>query len=88
LRNLSEQLHLREPDITIQVPRSVTGHPFRINEATFWPGSHTVKKSVAQVLLAMIDEQRRVEAGRLQQNGNEIDLGTIGQKAVETGRGI
>src|SRR5688572_12601753 len=38
LRVVSAALTEREPDVTVQVPRSSTGHPFKIGPAEFWPG--------------------------------------------------
>lgn len=81
LRALSETLFLKEPDVEVRVPRSATGHPFRIGDQTFWPGTHTVKKSVAQYLLWMIDQNRINELNRMRQNGETVDLGAIGDKA-------
>lgn len=81
MRSTSELLFLREPDVEVTVPRSTTGHPFVINEKKYHPGKYVVKASVAQTLLHMIDQNRKVELDRLRQNGTEIDLGTIGEKA-------
>lgn len=81
MRSLSDQLHLGEEDVEVQVPRSTTGHPFRINDREFRPGRHNVKASVAQVLLEMIDKNRESELNRLRQNGETVDLGAIGDKA-------
>lgn len=81
MKATSDTLHGMEPDVTIQVSRSVTGHPFTIGTKVFYPGSHTVKASVASQLLYMMDQNRQVEMRRLQQNGFEVDLGLIGDKA-------
>lgn len=81
LRAISETLYLREPDVEVQVPRSVTGHPFRIGEHDFLPGRHVVKASTAQMLLWMIYKNREDELNRLRQNGETVDLGAIGDKA-------
>jgi hypothetical protein len=81
LRALSETLHLREPDVAVTVPRSASGHPFRIGGEVFYPGVRTVKRSVAQYLLWLIDVNRQNELNRLRSNGTEVDLGTIGDKA-------
>lgn len=86
LRALSLTLHLREPDVEVQVPRSVTGHAFRVGDATFHPGRHTVKASVAQYLLWLIYKNREDELNRLRQNGETVDLGAIGDKASQTER--
>lgn len=87
MRSLSDQLHQAEEDVEIQVPRSTTGHPFRINDKEYRPGRHTVKATVAQVLLEMIDKNRESELNRLRQNGETVDLGAIGDKAsMSTGR--
>lgn len=82
LRAISTTLYLREPDVEVQVPRSVTGHPFRISDMDFPPGRHTVKASTAQVLMEMIDKNRENELNRLRQNGQTVDLGAIGDKAT------
>lgn len=87
LRALSETLHLREPDVEVTVPRSATGHPFRIGEMEFHPGTHTVKASVAQHLLWAIDRNRTDELNRLRQNGHEVDLGAIGGRASQQDQG-
>ena len=81
LRELSAQLLEREPTIEIRVPRSTTGHPFRIGDAAFHPGTHRVKKTVAQHLTYMIDRDREAELNRLRSNGEQVDLGAIGDKA-------
>lgn len=81
LRAISTTLYLREPDVDVQVPRSVTGHPFRIGDTDFHPGRHTVKASTAQMLLWMIYKNREDELNRLRQNGETVDLGAIGDKA-------
>jgi len=81
LRVVSAALTEREPDVIVQVPRSSTGHPFRIGPHEFWAGEHTMKKSVAQYLLWLVDQDRTNEVNRMKQNGREFDLGTIGQKA-------
>jgi hypothetical protein len=86
LRRVSKELHEREPVVTVNVPRSTTGHPFRVGEATFWPGHHAVKKSVAHHLMEMIDKNREAELNRLRANGAEVDLGTIGDKATQVER--
>ena len=88
LRALSTTLYLTEKDVDVTVPRSVTGHPFRIGDAEFWPGRHTVKTSVAQVLLKMIHDNREAELNRLRSNGEEVDLGAIGDKAVQVERSL
>jgi hypothetical protein len=88
LRALSETLHLREPDVEVQVPRSSTGHVFRVGDREFPPGRYIVKASVAQVLLEMIDRNRETELNRLRQNGQEVDLGSIGDKAAQVERSL
>lgn len=88
LRALSAALYEMEEDVTVNVPRSTTGHPFRINDKEFRPGRHTMKASTAQVLLEMIDKNRENELNRLRQNGETVDLGAIGDKAAMTERGI
>lgn len=81
LRQISTQLHEREPVVEVNVPRSVTGHPFRVGEAVFAKGIHRVKASVAQHITHMIDKDRENELNRLRQNGEEIPLGNIGDRA-------
>jgi len=86
LRQISAEITSREPTVSIQVPRSTTGHPFRIGERAFFPGRHEVKKSVAQHLMEMIDKNREAELNRLRANGSEVDLGNIGDKATQIER--
>jgi hypothetical protein len=81
MRLVSQLLHLREPIVEVTVTRSATGHPFRIGEKAYYPGTHQVKASVAQQLLWMMDGNRRQELARMQQNGFDVDLGTIGERA-------
>ena len=81
LRNVSTQLFNRESDVEVTVPRSATGHPFRIGERKFPPGIHKVKASVAQYLMWLIGVNRTNEVNRLRQNGEQVDLGAIGDKA-------
>lgn len=81
LRILSAELTAREPDVEVTVPRSSTGHPFRIGPSDFWPGVRTMKSSIAQYLMWLIDQDRTNEMNRMRQNGREFDLGTIGDKA-------
>lgn len=88
LRALSETLYLREPDVDVQVPRSATGHPFRLGEMEFRPGLHTVKASTAQYLLWLIYKNREDELNRLRQNGETVDLGAIGEKASMSDRSL
>ena len=88
LRALSETLYLREPDVDVQVPRSATGHPFRLGDKEFPPGRHTVKASTAQYLLWLIYKNREDELNRLRQNGETVDLGAIGEKASMSDRAL
>lgn len=85
LRSLSLQLHLREPEVTVQVPRTVTGHPIRVGEAVFFKGEYKVKASVAQHIMHMIDRDRENELNRLRSNGEEINLRPIGDQAAMSG---
>jgi hypothetical protein len=86
LRALSETLYLREPDVDVDVPRSATGHPFRLGDLEFRPGRHKVKASTAQYLLWLIYKNREDELNRLRQNGETVDLGAIGEKASMSDR--
>ena len=86
LRAISETLFLREPDVDVQVPRSVTGHPFRLGEHEFHPGRHRVKASQAQYLLWLIDKNRQDELNRLRSNGEEVNLGSVGERAQQVER--
>lgn len=83
LRKVSTQLYVKEPDVEVTLPRSATGHPFRINEKVFFAGKYTVKKSEAQYLLWMVDRNREDELNRLRANGEHVDLGAIGDKAKQ-----
>lgn len=86
LRAISSTLFLTEEDVTIDVPRSATGHPFRLGEREFRPGRHTMKASQGQYLLWLIHKNREDELNRLRQNGETVDLGAIGQKAAMADR--
>jgi hypothetical protein len=81
MRGVQDVLDAREPIVEVTVPRSVTGEPFVIGPAIFPPGIHRVRASVAQYLLWLIGENQRIEMMRMQQNGRDIDLGTIGSRA-------
>jgi hypothetical protein len=81
MRGCQDVMDAREPIVEVQVPRSVTGEPFQIGPATFYPGMHRVRSSVAHYLLWLIAENQRIEMNRLKSNGRNIDLGTIGSRA-------
>ena len=85
LRALSTTLYLREPEVEVKVVRSPTGHPYRIGDQVFLPGTHTVKKSIAQYLLWMMDRNQTNEVNRLRSNGEEVDLGSVGGRATMVG---
>lgn len=88
LRGISEQLHQREPDVTVIIPRSATGHPFKVGEAIFHgPGTYTVKKSVAQYLLWMVDKNREDEVNRMKSNGETFRLRAVGDQASQVDEG-
>lgn len=80
-RQIQDVLDLREPLIEIHVPASVTGEPFIIGPASFHPGFHRVRKSVAEYLLWMIAENQRIELQRTQSKNRNINLGLIGERA-------
>lgn len=81
MRGCQDVMDAREPIVEVTVPRSVTGEPFQVGPATFYPGMHRVRSSVAHYLLWMIAENQRIEMNRLKSNGRNIDLGTIGSRA-------
>jgi hypothetical protein len=81
MRGCQDVMDAREPIVEVTVPRSVTGEPFQIGPATFYPGMHRVRSSVAHYLLWLIAENQRIEMNRLKSNGRNIDLGTIGSRA-------
>lgn len=81
MRGCQDVVDAREPIVEVTVPRSATGEPFQIGPATFPPGVHHVRASVAQYLLWLISENQRIEMNRLKSNGRNIDLGTIGSRA-------
>lgn len=88
LRGLVERIFAREPDVEVTIPRSATGHPFRLGDASYHPGKYTVKASVAQYLMWMVDRNREDEIKRLQANGTTVALKDIGDYAHQTERGI
>ena len=81
MRQIQDVLDLREPLIEIHVPASVTGEPFTVGPASFNPGFHRVRKSVAEYLLWMIAENQRIELQRTQAKNRNINLGMIGERA-------
>jgi len=81
LKGVADALFAREADVEVTVPRSATGHPFRIGDRKFPPGVYKVKGSVAQYLMWLIGVNRTNEVNRLRQNGEQVDLGAIGDKA-------
>jgi len=81
MRQIQDVLDLREPFVEIHVPASVTGEPFIIGPATFHPGFHRIRKSVAEYLLWMIAENQRIELQRTQAKNRNINLGLIGERA-------
>lgn len=68
-----DDIHPDEEWVEIDVPVSVTGEPFKINEITYH-GTCQVPMCVAQTLLHMIDMNRRVEQNRMREAGRIIDL--------------
>ena len=81
MRRLTDFFLAHDALVDITVPRSVLGEPFTINERQFFPGVHRVPGYVAQQLLSLIDNNRRVEIDRMKQNGREIDMGNLNDKA-------
>lgn len=81
LRAIQDVLTSREELVEIHVPRSVTGEPFIVGPRSFPAGRYVLPSSQASYLLWLIGENQRVELRRLQQNGREVDLGTIGSRA-------
>lgn len=81
IRRLSKRMFDLEEDVEIQIPRSVTGEPFRINDRAFSPGRYVVKSSVAQQLTYMIDQNREAELNRMRAKNREVFLGNIGEIA-------
>lgn len=80
-RVLKQWLRDHEELVDITIPKTVLGFPLRINKQEYNPGRHRVRASVASQLLFMIDQDRRGEIKRMQDNGRNVDLGEIGQKA-------
>lgn len=81
MEKLSRFISATEPRVTVQIPRSITGEPFRINDIEFHPGAHVVGESTARQLIYMIDRNRQAELDLMKQNGRQVDLGTIGERA-------
>jgi len=82
LRALTDYLASKEPLVDIQLPRTgAKGNIWRIGDQVYLAGQVRVPKSVAQVLLHMVDQNRHREMALLSQNGREINLGEIGQRA-------
>lgn len=71
LRMIQRQLDGLEELVDVVVdPRDSKQFPFRIGPAEFWPGTHRVRKSVAQTLRYMIDQHKMVETNRTIDCGN------------------
>ena len=84
LRALTDYLASKEPlvDITLPQPMGSKGRSiYRIGDQAYLSGTVRVPKSVAQVLLHMVDQSRRASLALMTQNGHEINLGEIGQRA-------
>lgn len=75
LRGISAIQHVREPDVSITVGRSPTGHPYMIGERAFPPGDYMVKGSVAQTLFFLMSKSAQIERERLQSNGQDVVRG-------------
>lgn len=81
LRRLThDQIHPGEEQVRLNVPLAVTGEPFRINERPY-VGDMTVPACVAQTLLHMIDQNRKVDIDRMKEQGRTSLVGQIGNLA-------
>jgi len=83
MRQLTQWLTANEPMVTVQLPvarQSKEG--WRVGNLVYGPGQHTVPASVAQHLLYMVDACRRGELALYQNNGEDIDLKSIGDRAA------
>ena|SRR5262245_10755341 len=81
MRQVRDVLDLREPLVEVHVPTSVTGEPFIVGPASFYPGFHRIRKSVAEYLLWMIAENQRIELQRTHSTKRNLNLGLIGERA-------
>jgi hypothetical protein len=81
LRRLSHDLiHPDENLIEADIPISITGEPFKINDVPY-QGHVIVPECVFQTLTHMIDLNRKVDLDRMRESGRTIDLGAIMQRA-------
>lgn len=81
LRRLThDQIHPGEGDVELDMPVSVTGEPFMINEIPY-VGRCVVPACVAQTLLYMLDQNRAVDLNRMKESGKTSIIGTIANLA-------
>lgn len=81
LRRLShDQIHPDEDYVELDMPLSITGEPFRINEEVF-AGVVQVPGCVAGVLLSMVEQNRKVEMDRMREGGRTINLNSLTERA-------
>lgn len=80
LRRLSHaDIHPDEEYFHVDVPRSVTGEIFTINEEQFL-GPCEVPACQLQTLLHMVYQNRLIDQERMRDNGRTLDLGAIGER--------
>jgi hypothetical protein len=75
------RIHGPEVYVDIDIPPDHQGFSFYINDKEFAPGHHRVTAGEAQVLLHMIDANRRAGLRVFQTRGQNVNLGTIGDMA-------
>jgi len=81
LRAIQRQLDALEPLVDVVVPTDASKQfPFRIGPAEFWPGTHRVRRSVAQTLHYMMDQHKTVESNRVISGGNAVEPGSLGKE--------
>jgi len=83
LKRVSSTLHRMEPDVEVDLPVSPfgRGHAYQVGTKKFLPGRYTVKASVAQHLMFMVSAAQRQDQALLRQNGYDVELKTIGERA-------
>lgn len=81
LRAIQKAIDATEPIVEVYVPVDATVQfPFRIGPNEFWPGTYKVRAGIAQTLLYMMSQHKRVEARRTVIGGN-----TDGYEELEGG---
>jgi hypothetical protein len=81
LKRLShDEIHPHEELVTLDVPKDAQGFPFAINGKAY-EGTVTVPACEASTLLWMIDQNRQEQMRHTQEQGRNVFLGQLGDRA-------